>query len=332
MNQPPPPRPSLLAEARDLLLHHALRAFPTGFCSDLGAWFGTVIGQRGHPIANARARALLARLRPDLTHSPQALEASLRLLWQNVGRIYAEFAAIERIVPEGRSLISDQSRLDDAYADDRPLILCFVHLGNWEVLGQQIAAHPLIDRRRPITAVTMPPTNRAHAHIAASRRASLPVDLVPMSRRVWHVVADCLRRPRGIVWLAADEAANGRVFAPHFGRPPRIDGNLGKIVRLAAATHARVLPVYSERIGAARFRSHILPMLEMPHGRLSDAEITQQVMRLDAVFAPIVQRLLTQWYMAVEFGPDPALNPGTDQPSRSSIKGSFLAHRPPSLL
>ena len=286
-------------------MHYGMRALPTGACSALGAWFGTTLGQRGHPAAEARARALLVRLRPDLATTPAALETNLRHLWQNIGRTYAEFAVIQRIVPEGRGLICDPQRLDEAYADHRPLILCFVHLGNWEVLGQQVAAHPLIYPGRPFSAVVMPPANRAHAFIAARRRATLPVELVPMGRRVWHATADTLRRPGGIVWLAADEVANGRVFAPHFGRRPRIDGNLGKIVRLAAATGARVLPMYNERIGPTRFRSHILPLLEMPRGRLDDEATRDQVMRIDSIFAPIVRRLLTQWYMAIEFGADP---------------------------
>lgn len=298
----------LPGELRDLGLHYGMRALPTAACSALGSVLGTTLGQRGHPAADARARMVLTRLRPDLAATPAALEANLRRLWQHVGRTYAEFAAIQRIVPEGRSELCDPERLDAAYADERPLILCFVHLGNWEVLGQQVSTHPLIHRGRPISAVVMPPANRAHAHIAARRRATLPVELVPMSRRVWHTVAETLRRPGGIVWLAGDEVANGRVFAPHFGRAPRIDGNLGKIVRLAAATGARVLPMYSERVGPVRFRSHVLPMLDMPRGRLDDAAIRAQVMRIDAVFDPIIRRLVTQWYMAIEFG----LEPGED--------------------
>ena len=282
-----------------------MRALPTGPCSDLGAWCGTALGQRGYPAADSRIRALLAQLRPDLAATPESLAASLRLIWQNIGRTYAEFAAVERIVPEGRAILIDPHRLDEAYADDRPLILCFFHLGNWEVLARQVIIHPSIDRGRPFTAVTMPPSNRAHAFIAARRRSSLPVNLVPMNRRVWHSVTECLRRPRGIVWLAGDESANGRVFAPHFGRKVRLDGNLGKIVRLAAATGARVLPMYNERIGTTHFQSHILPMIEVPQGRLSDEQIEAHVMRIDAVFAPIVKRLLTQWYMAVDFSLDP---------------------------
>jgi KDO2-lipid IV(A) lauroyltransferase len=294
-----------LAELRDLGLHYGMRPLPAAASSGLGAWLGTALGQRGHPAANARVRNLLTRLRADLAASPESLERGVQQVWRNVGRTYAEFSVIERFVPSGRASLSDTDRLDEAYADYQPLILCFVHLGNWEVLGHQVASHPLIHRGRPISAVIMPPANRAHAIIAARRRASLPVQLVPMGPRVWHNVAETLRRPGGIVWLAGDEASNGRVFAPHFGRRVRIDGNLGKIVRLAAATGARVLPMYSERLGSARFRSHILPILDMPRGRLDDQTIRAQVMRIDAVFAPIVKRLATQWYMAVEFGDDP---------------------------
>jgi KDO2-lipid IV(A) lauroyltransferase len=308
MPSPPstqPPRGKLAAEVRDLALHYGMRALPVPACSAIGAKLGIVLGQRAHAAADARALELLTRLRPDLTATPEAADASLRLLWQNVGRTYAEFAAVERAVPEGRTVLSDAARLDEAYADDRPLILCFVHLGNWEVLGQHVALHPRIHRGRPFTAVIMPPANRAHAFIAARRRAKLPVELVPMGRGVWSKVAETLRRPSGIAWLAADEAANGRVYAPHFGRRVRTDGNLGKIVRLAAVTGARVLPMYNERIGPARFRSHILPVLEMPRGRLDDDRIREQVERIDSVFDPIVRRHLTQWYMAVEFGHDP---------------------------
>ena len=43
----------------------------------------------------------------------------------------------------------------------------------------------------------------------------------------------------------------------------------------------------------------------MPQGRLTEPEIATQVERIDAVFAPIIRRLATQWYMAIEFGRDP---------------------------
>jgi lauroyl/myristoyl acyltransferase len=151
----------------------------------------------------------------------------------------------------------------------------------------------------------MPPTNRVHRLIAARQRRVLPLDLIPMHPRIWHSVADKLRRPGGIVWLAADDVREAHVFAPFFGRRVRLDGNLGKMVRLAAATGARILPIYSERLAGARFVTHLLPPIEFPPGRRSEDALLADVARLDAVFAPIVRRLVRQWYMAVDFALDP---------------------------
>ena len=286
---------------RDLALHYGMRALSTDACSALGAWLGGHLGRRGHPAADARAKALLMRLRPDWAEEPEVLEANLQQLWSNVGRTYAEFAAIRKIVGGYRNVMCGEPQLEEVYASDRPLILCFVHLGNWEVLGHCITSHPMLGPMRPFIGLAMPPANRAHALIAVRQRASLPIDLLPMGRHVWHRVIETLRQPGGIVWMAADEAAGGRVHAPLFGRRPRIDSNLGKIVRLAAATGARVLPMYNERLGLARFRSHILPVMEMPSGRLTEEAAQQQIYRINEVFEPIVRRLLTQWYMAIEF-------------------------------
>jgi len=298
------PIPSkLLAELRDLAIHFGLRGLPIDVCSEVGARLGIAIGRRGHPVAAARAKALLPRLRPDFA-GPDALEAALATLWRNVGRTFAEVSVLHRMLAAGRSVLSDPALLHTLYADDRPLILCFVHLGNWELLGHQMAGHPLIARDRPFSAVVMPPANRAHAWIAARQRRPLPVELIEMHPRIWHTIAARLRQPGGIVWLAADDVVSGRVFAPQFGRRPRLDGNLGKIVRLAAATGARILPIYSERLDGARFVAHLLPPIEVPRGRQDDATLLACVARIDALFAPAVRRLLTQWYMAVEFADD----------------------------
>jgi KDO2-lipid IV(A) lauroyltransferase len=295
----------LIAEGRDLALHYVMRALPTVACSALGAWLGVRLGQRGHVLANDRAAALLMKLHPDWAATPAEMGANLRHLWQNVGRTYAEFAAIQRILREGRHFVYGEEHLAAAYSEDRPLILCFVHLGNWELLGHYVTSHKLIAPGRPLSGLVMSPTNRAHAFIMKRQRALLPIHLMAMGPHVWHRIADTLRRPGGIVWLAGDEAVDGLVRVPLFGRQPRIDGNLGTIVRLAAATGARVIPMYNERVRHTRFRSHILPVLDMPRGRLTDEAILAQVLRINGIFEPIIRRLMAQWYMAIECGNDP---------------------------
>jgi lauroyl/myristoyl acyltransferase len=188
--------------------------------------------------------------------------------------------------------------LREAARDRRPLILCFLHLGNWEVLGEQMA-HLWPGR---IAAVVMPPANRAHAFIARRRRRHLPADLIEMDRHVWRAAAARLREPGGVLWLAADETHAGRVGAPFLGRPPVTDGNLGKMVRLAACTGARILPIYAERHPEARFTLHALPELTVLADRRDAAGMLEAVLHLDSLLEPVVRRLAEQWYMAIEFG------------------------------
>jgi KDO2-lipid IV(A) lauroyltransferase len=292
----------LATEVQDLALHYAMRALPTEACSDLGARLGLLIGRRGHPAAERRSRAVLARLcRPQ---DEAALEASVTRLWQNVGRSYAEFSILPRLLREGRIAPAEPALFTAECSDTSPLIVCFLHLGNWELLGARMV-QALPDRA---TAVVLRPTNRAHALIIREQRRHLRTELLELDRHVWRHVAERLQRRGGVLWLAADEAHGGRVFAPFLGRPPSLDGNLGKMVRLASATGARIMPVYAERHPGVRFTIHALPPVRVTAERRDHAALLDAVSRLDRMIEPIIRRLAEQWYMAIEFGglPDPA--------------------------
>jgi Kdo2-lipid IVA lauroyltransferase/acyltransferase len=289
----------LAEEARDLALFHGLRGLPTEVCSDLGARLGQSFGRRYHPLAEARSRLALAQLRPELA-DPVLLETAMTELWRNAGRTYAEFSLLRRIVREGRVTQSDPALLHSVIADPRPLILCFLHLGNWEVLGQQMGQ--VLPGR--VGTIVLPPASRAHSLLARHRRRHLPMDFFEVNRHVWRVAGLRLRQPGGVLWLAGDEAHNGRVFAPFLGRAPVMDGNLGKMVRLASSTGARILPIYAERQPGVRFVVHALPQIMVVPDRRDAEGIREAVVQLDALLDPIVRRLAEQWYMAIEFGYD----------------------------
>jgi KDO2-lipid IV(A) lauroyltransferase len=302
-------------ELRDYAIYLGLRALPIGLCSAFGAMLGRgKMGRLSRPAADARGRAAMALLRPDLA-TPERIAASTDRLWSNIGRLFCEFAVLPRILASRRATMADPALFNAIYADPRPIIWCFVHTGSWEVLGGQVANHPAVQGGRSIAAIVMPPANRAHAKVATNQRAYRLVDLIPMDAKVWHRLAEKLRHPGGVVWLAADEIVDGVVMAPHFGRRLKPNGNMGKIIRLAAATGARVVPIYNERRDGAQFVSHILPPLDIPHGRLGPDGVLEQVARLDAVFAPIVRKHLDQWLWTVDLAstPDDPISPSVEQ-------------------
>src|SRR5215208_4362725 len=140
------------------LFFAALRALPLDAASAVGGavarWIGPRLG-----VSNRARRNLRAAL-PEL--SAARIEAIVRGMWDNLGRVAAEYPHLHRIrvfPPGGRVETHGIEHLDRALAAGRPIILFSGHLGDWEVEGlapgqyglniAQIyrAAHnPLVDR------------------------------------------------------------------------------------------------------------------------------------------------------------------------------------------
>jgi KDO2-lipid IV(A) lauroyltransferase len=286
-------------ERRDLGLYRVMRSLPVSVVSRLGASLGHSLGRRAYPAADARVAAALKHLRSDLAGDPKALETAQRELWANVGRVYAEFCVFDKIVPEGRVTIDDPGIFDAVLADGRPVIMAYVHLGNWEASGSQVCQRA---PGRVCAFAAPPPTNRVRAQIAAMQRARQPAKVVTTDRMGWRHALQHLESRGGIFYVAVDEVTEGHIAVPSFGRTLDTRGNLGKIVRIAARTGAIIVPIYSERLAGATFSTHILsPMEFMQRRDIHQDETLQHVAQLDALYAPAVLRLIDQWFGLLEY-------------------------------
>jgi lauroyl/myristoyl acyltransferase len=285
------------ADLLDWSLHSILSALPSRTCSDIGAALSPIMGKKSHPAQHRQALKLFERLRPDWAREPGGCEAAVDRLWANVGRTFAEFSVSHRMLRTGRVTAEGVERLDAALATGRPIVAIFPHLGNWELSEMQIGFRA--PHRGAV--IVAPPASDARSRIAEKIRRKVPADLLPMSPNVWRQAIAKLKTPGGGIMLAIDEAAENRVWGPSFGRPLRIDGNLGKAARLALMTRAIVLPFYNERLPGARFVTHFLPTLEFSGKSSDDGAVTEAVARMDELMQEPVLRLLDQWYMALNF-------------------------------
>ena len=280
---------------------YALKAVPASLSSSFGASVSPV-PRRMYPLVNRHAKALFSALRPDWRGDEAALEAALRRLWSSASRTYAEVPASHRLAVGGHVTLEHPERLDEAMASGRPVICAFVHTGNWEISGVQLAC------RYPGRAMAIydPPKARSAAELVMRERRKMPAELVPMSKMVWRHALKRLRQPGGALWVPADEFAFHSVHAPFFGRPPRTDGNLGKIARLALLTDAIVVPFYGERHPGVRFTTHLLPPMRFKGNANDEAAILEAVLALDAAITEPVIRFIDQWYMALYYRDFPA--------------------------
>ena len=282
------------ADARDLALHHLLKLLPTQACSDLGSWMAPLMNPKAYPLLDSRGRSALARIRPDLS-----LDAAMRRLWQNIGRVSAEYSVLGRMAREGRIEEAEPGRLRALLDDPRPAIFCFLHIGNWDV------AHMAIALAAPgrMIALAMPSPSRAQSAIIEGARSRLPSQVLWMSPKVWRAVLEQLKTPGGLAYIAGDEPGPVTVATPFFGRRPTTEGNLGKMVRLAAATGARIVPIFAERLPGVRFRLTLLQAVEVAGGD-DERGVLAEVVRINALIEPVVRSRADQWLVAIGFGRD----------------------------
>jgi Kdo2-lipid IVA lauroyltransferase/acyltransferase len=289
------------AELRDLTLYRVMRSLPVSIASRVGATLGQFMGRRAHPAAEARVAAAIRRLRPDLASDLNTLEATLVRFWGHVGRIYAEYCLLHKMVPRGRVRIDDSATFHAVLADGRPVIVPFVHLGNWETCGSILS----LSAPGRVCALSNPlPPNRVQSQIAVMQRARLPGRVLTFDSTVWRRALQHLEQPGAVLFVAIDEVMAGRVSTPSFGRPLDPHANVHKIVRIAARTGAIIMPLHSQRMHGARFLTRVLPTLTFrKQARIDPDEQLAHVSQLDQTYETAVRSLLDQWFGLLDFQP-----------------------------
>lgn len=266
-------------------LHHPLRILPSGAGSALGAWLGRRVVPGLHPVATARARAALARLRPDLDTGAALAEA-----WANIAASFAEMPRILRFWEEGRVAVAGEAHLLEAHRQGGPVICAGLHTANPEVLGLTLARLGT----RPVGIAVRQPT-AFRERVITDIRTRGGGRMILADRDAMRPALSVLRAGAGetlLFWM--DEHVGGTVRGPSLGRGalPR-NGNMALAARLARLSGAAVVPGYVTRLpGArARFLTTFLPPVAWPEreDRLGDAAA------IDAVVDPVVRALLPQW-------------------------------------
>jgi Kdo2-lipid IVA lauroyltransferase/acyltransferase len=281
--------------AAETVLHYAMRAMPIDMCSYSGAAM-TSLTRRLYPESEARARKAWVALRPEAADA-HSVDAAMDRLWRNVGRTMHEYSVIDRLWAAGRIEVSGIEHLHEARDQGKPILVAPIHLGNWEiVLVTGIACGHCG------SGIYEPPQNRFEHRIANRVRARYGARLVAAGAHSVREAVRELRSRRGPFIVYVDEFIRGRVQAPSFGRPLRLDANIAYAVRLGVLTGAAVIPAYCLRIGDnARFKVQFLPPLVLAETGDRKGDIAENMNRLDAAIAPVIQAHLDQWYFAMDF-------------------------------
>lgn len=195
--------------------------------------FGRITRAIGPRLREQRiGRANLTAAFPE--KSPEEIDAILAGVWDNLGRIGAEFAHLDHIwqYDEARpeqSRIEIPRRTHELFAelqlDGKPALIFASHLGNWELPALAAVAHGLdaaILYRRP---------NIASAdRIIQQIRAVKMGTLIPAGRDAPLRLAEALRNGQHVAMLVDQYLTNG-VEVTFFGRKTRANPMLARLLR-----------------------------------------------------------------------------------------------------
>ena len=166
--------------------------------------------------------------------SPEEIEKILAGVWDNLGRVGAEFAHLDHIwnydpAHPGNGRIEFDPRSAELYDrlrdDGKPALFFASHLGNWELPALAAAAHGLD------TAILYRRPNIASAdRIIREMRAVNMGTLIPTGRDAPYRLAQALQNGQHVAMLVDQYLTNG-VEVTFFGRKTRANPTLARLRR-----------------------------------------------------------------------------------------------------
>jgi KDO2-lipid IV(A) lauroyltransferase len=181
--------------------------------------------------------------------SDAKIKATLREVWENLGRTAAEFSHLEKFIPEtgDRVEIVGREKFDAVIAAGRPAIFVSGHIANWEVMP--VVMHAVgLDYAAVYRAANNPLVD---ALIIRTRAKAMSRRLIPKGKRGGRDMIEALKSGASLAMLVDQKLTSGGIPSPFFGRPAM---TAPATARLALKFGAPIIPLEIERLRGARFR------------------------------------------------------------------------------
>jgi KDO2-lipid IV(A) lauroyltransferase len=242
------------------------RLFSIDRASAIGGWIGRTL-----VAPTPMSRLALANLTTAFPEkSPAEIKAIVRSMWDNLGRVMAEYAHLDKLHmdrPDRRIEVGGVDRLDAAIATGKGIVLVSGHFANWEVM-------PFAARDYGITggAIVRPANNPyVHRWLDRVRSRNGMTEQIPKGPGGTRRIFSLLRKGEAAMLLVDQRASEG-ITTPFFGRDAF---TTPAPAALALKLGAVVVPVSNERLGGARFRITVHPTIEPPDTGDPDHDLVQ---------------------------------------------------------
>jgi KDO2-lipid IV(A) lauroyltransferase len=257
--------------------------------------FGRITQRIGPLLREDRiGRANLTAAFPE--KSPEEIERILAGVWDNMGRIGAEFAHLDQIwdydpanptKPSNVEFSKRTGELFDQLRDDgKPALIFASHLGNWEIPALAAVAHRLdtaVLFRRPNSAA-------ADRAIHATRAVNMGT-LIPASLDAPLKLAHALDEGKHVAMLVDQWFGNG-VEVTFFGRKTKANPMLARLLRqVDCPIHgARII-----RLPGHRFRAELSEEVKPVRDADGNVDIQGTMQAVTSVLEGWIREYPEQW-------------------------------------
>ena len=279
------------AQKAEYLMAKSLSLLPVGLTSDIGGYLGK---KQAAKSINAK-RLWVDRLRNNLQHlcgieDAQEREQHLIDFVSRIGRIYAEYMVLQKIVQKGRLEIIGQEILDNL---DKQVIIVSCHLSNWELVG-----HIGASLQRPGSDLYLGLDNPVREQLALEARSgwSMSHRHIPASPYSLRPITKALNEGRNFL-IFIDEMRDEYVSAPSLGREIEYAGNRWFAARLAVKHGLDILPTYILPKGKGRYQAVVEPLIQPDKFQGSDDDKAKAIAdQLDGILNRCISENLEHWY------------------------------------
>jgi KDO2-lipid IV(A) lauroyltransferase len=294
------------------------RLFPVDAVSDFGAWFFRTVG----PLTGV-GRVADRNMRIAFPDASDAEIARLmRLQWEELGRWFAEFPIVDRIVAErDRIDVTEAGRLREIAAGDGPVVFISGHFSNFEVMAAAI-----VEAGVPCQITYRAMNNPYVDERVRKSRFRYGVRLfAPKGLDGARELMRALTRGESVA-LMNDQKFNGGIAAPFFGVTAHTAPGPSTF---ALRFGAPLQPMSVQRLHKARFKVIAHEPIRLAETGDRDADIEAGVRRINAFVEERIRERPHEWFWVHRRWPNEVYkDPGKSR--RASVAGDRgLSRAPP---
>src|SRR5579871_4526443 len=275
-----------LETAGFLLVMGFFGLFNVDRASSIGGWIGRNLV--GRTYMSRRPFRNLKSAYPE--KSEAELRAILTAMWDNLGRVMAEYAHLDQVRwsgPSPRITLTGTEHLEEAKARGKGVLLVSGHFANWEVM-------PAVSREYGFSGGTIvrPPNNPYVSRWMERVRARNGMEeQIPKGAQGTRRTFSLLRRGDAICVMVDQRASEG-IQVPFFGRPAF---TTPAPAALALKLGAVIVPISNERVNGAHFHIRAFPPMELPNTGDPQRDLVELTAAMTRFIEERVRERPSQW-------------------------------------